>query len=130
MLFDTFMDFFISSPPGYNFAINYILFYLTIKKTPRVNSIKSQDVKSVKQGTLLKFEISAQVLKFEISAQVFVHKIPFFRYSASALKHSKFFDYCWLLFISNVTRLGDLLHFGQLFKARGNNYFPQIANTF
>ena len=85
MLFDTFMDFFISSPPGYNFAINDILFYLTIKKTPRVNSIKSQDVKSVKQGTLL---------KFEISAQVFVHKIPFFRYSASALKHSKFFDYC------------------------------------
>ena len=73
---------------------------------------------------------SVKVLKFEISAQVFVHKIPFFRYSASALKHSKFFDYCWLLFISNVTRLGDLLHFGQLFKARGNNYFPQIANTF
>ena len=31
---------------------------------------------------------------------------------------------------SSVTRLGDLLHFGQLFKARGNNYFAQIANTF
>ena len=29
-----------------------------------------------------------------------------------------------------MTRLGDLLHFGQLFNARGNNYFAQIANTF
>ena len=29
--------------------------------------------------------------------------------------------------ISSVTRLGDSLHFGQLFKAYGNNYFPQIA---
>ena len=25
---------------------------------------------------------------------------------------------------SSVTRLGDLLHFGQLFKACGNNYLP------
>ena len=33
-------------------------------------------------------------------------------------------------FGSSVTRLGDFLHFGQLFKARGNNYFAQIANTF
>ena len=29
--------------------------------------------------------------------------------------------------LSNVTRLGDLLHFGQLFKASGNNYFAQIT---
>ena len=29
---------------------------------------------------------------------------------------------------SSVTRLGDLLHFGQLFKACGNNYFAQIAH--
>ena len=28
---------------------------------------------------------------------------------------------------SSVTRLGDLLHFGQLFKACGNNYFAQIT---
>ena len=28
----------------------------------------------------------------------------------------------------SVTRLGDLLHFGQLFKACGNNYFTQIAH--
>ena len=27
-----------------------------------------------------------------------------------------------------MTRLGDLLHYGQLFKARGNNYFTQIAH--
>ena len=30
----------------------------------------------------------------------------------------------------SVTRLGDLLHFGQLFKARGNIYFAKSANTF
>ena len=30
---------------------------------------------------------------------------------------------------SSVTRLDDLLLFEQLFKARGNNYFAQIANT-
>ena len=28
---------------------------------------------------------------------------------------------------TSVTRLGDLLHFGQLFKTCGNNYFAQIA---
>ena len=32
--------------------------------------------------------------------------------------------------LSNVTRLGDLLHFGQLFKASGNNYCTQIAHIF
>ena len=26
--------------------------------------------------------------------------------------------------VTSVTRLGDLLHFGQLFKACGNNYYP------
>ena len=30
----------------------------------------------------------------------------------------------------SVTRLGDLLHFGQLIKACGNNYFAQIAHKF
>ena len=29
--------------------------------------------------------------------------------------------------VSSVTRLGDLLNFGQLFKACGNNYFAKIA---
>ena len=28
----------------------------------------------------------------------------------------------------SVTRFGDLFHFGQLFKACGNNYFTQIAH--
>ena len=28
--------------------------------------------------------------------------------------------------LCSVTKLGDLLHFGQLFKACGNNYFTQI----
>ena len=28
----------------------------------------------------------------------------------------------------SVTRLGDLLHFGQHFKTCGNNYFAQIAH--
>ena len=31
---------------------------------------------------------------------------------------------------TSVTRLGNFLCFGQLFKARGNNYFAQIINTF
>ena len=30
----------------------------------------------------------------------------------------------------SVTRLGDLLHFGQFFKACANNYFGQIAHIF
>ena len=30
--------------------------------------------------------------------------------------------------IDSVTRLGNLLHFGQLFKASNNNYFAQIAH--
>ena len=28
----------------------------------------------------------------------------------------------------SVTRLGDLLHFGQLFKDCGKNYFAQLTN--
>ena len=32
--------------------------------------------------------------------------------------------------LSSVTRLGDLLHFGQLFKACDNNYFAQFAPIF
>ena len=31
---------------------------------------------------------------------------------------------------NSVTRFGDLLYFGQLFKAWGNNYFAKIANTY
>ena len=29
---------------------------------------------------------------------------------------------------SSVTRLGDLFHFGQLFKASGSYYFAQIVH--
>ena len=36
----------------------------------------------------------------------------------------------WLWVLISVTRLGDLLHFGQLFKACGNNHFTQIAHIF
>ena len=32
--------------------------------------------------------------------------------------------------MTSVTKLGDLLHFGQLYKACGNNYFAQIALIF
>ena len=31
-------------------------------------------------------------------------------------------------YVTSVTRLGDLLHFGQLFKACGINYFAQITH--
>ena len=34
------------------------------------------------------------------------------------------------MFSRSVTRLGALLHFGQLFKAYGNNYFTQIIHMF
>ena len=30
---------------------------------------------------------------------------------------------------SSVTKLGKFMHFGQLFKARYDNYFAQIAQT-
>ena len=33
-----------------------------------------------------------------------------------------------LLEMTSVTRLGDLLHIGQLYKANGNNYLAQIAH--
>ena len=32
--------------------------------------------------------------------------------------------------VSSVTRLGDLLHFWQLFKAFGNSYFAQNVHIF
>ena len=36
----------------------------------------------------------------------------------------------YLLVVASVTRLGDLLDFGQLFKAFGNNYFALISHIF
>ena len=33
-----------------------------------------------------------------------------------------------MLLSSSVTRLGDLLDFGQVYKAFGNNYFAQISH--
>ena len=35
-----------------------------------------------------------------------------------------------LRLVDSVTRLGDLLYFGQLFKACDNNYFAQNAHIF
>ena len=35
-----------------------------------------------------------------------------------------------LMLLNSVTRLGDLLHFGLLFRACGNNYLAQIAHIF
>ena len=32
--------------------------------------------------------------------------------------------------MGSVTRSGDLLHFGQLFKAGGKNYFAKITHVF
>ena len=37
---------------------------------------------------------------------------------------------CWTSPKGSVTRLGDLLHFRQLFKAGGKNYFAQITHIF
>ena len=33
----------------------------------------------------------------------------------------------FVLIAISVTRFGDFLHFGRLFKAFGNNYFAQIS---
>ena len=47
------------------------------------------------------------------------------------LLHKLFLQNLMILWeVGSVTRLGDLLHFGQLFKACGNNYFTQIAHIF
>ena len=43
------------------------------------------------------------------------------------LKAVKRVWYSSILLTVSVTRLGDFLHFGQPFKASGNNYFTQIA---
>ena len=39
-------------------------------------------------------------------------------------------QFLWVILKNSVTRLGDLLHFGKLFKACGNNYFGRIAHIF
>ena len=41
----------------------------------------------------------------------------------------QFFPLTHLFLKDSVTRLVDLLHFGQLFKVCGNNYFVQITHT-
>ena len=43
------------------------------------------------------------------------HSVPMFRVECDA---------------TSVTRSGELLHFGQLIKACGNNYFAQITHIF
>ena len=44
------------------------------------------------------------------------------------LPHKIFVNMLFLYLASSVTRLRDFLHFGQPFKASGNNYFTQIAH--
>ena len=56
--------------------------------------------------------------------------IQIFFWGGDKLKAFKNFFTTPLCTSFSLTRLGDLLHFGQLFKARGNNYFAQSANTF
>ena len=50
-----------------------------------------------------------------------VTRLGIFECSSFLTKVAKMFGDC------SVTRLDDLLHFGQLFKACGSNYFAQIA---
>ena len=40
--------------------------------------------------------------------------------------NNQLFDNCWEKVASSMTRFGDLLDFGQLFKAFDNNKFTQI----
>ena len=49
----------------------------------------------------------------------------YFKLLLGLLEWSKLHLKC--LYSTIVTRLGDLLHFGELFKASVNNYFAQIA---
>ena len=37
---------------------------------------------------------------------------------------------CYIPILISVTKLGEFLYFGQLFKTQGNNYFAKITNTF
>ena len=49
---------------------------------------------------------------------------------SNSLSHSNVSHKASLTPFTSVTRLGDLLHFGQLFQASGNNCFTQIAHIF
>ena len=51
------------------------------------------------------------------------HKFNTFRKGNKKFVEPKF---SLKLLLTSVTRFGDLLHFGQLFKACGNNYIAKI----
>ena len=52
------------------------------------------------------------------------------KWSAPEIMTSTIWSHCIEVCAASVTRVGNLLHFGQLFKACGNNYFAQIAHIF
>ena len=58
-----------------------------------------------------------------------VHKVLFLVTNDSVLGVGFLLCRLHVYKIISVTRLGDLLHFGQLFIACGNNYFAKIAHT-
>ena len=47
-----------------------------------------------------------------------------------SIDHSIYFYFYLLVKVSSVTRLGDFLHFEQIFQAFGNNKFAQISQIF
>ena len=55
----------------------------------------------------------------------FLFDFLFFQKQENEEQHQ--IDVCWENLAYSVTRLGDLLDFGQLFKACGNNKFAQIS---
>ena len=72
------------------------------------------------------FEIWSQVYDGKSQTPAPVPSTPSIQ--AAALHSSVTPSSVKMLLRSSVTRFGDLLHFGQPFKACGNNYFSQIAH--
>ena len=77
------------------------------------------------RGSLVIWDLkSALVMTSVTTCWCFVEPVPTFQHLLSC-PHSAFTR----LDSISVTRLGDLLDFGQVFKAFGNNYFAQISHT-
>ena len=78
--------------------------------------------KVVKQQITTDLETKKSTKTFLFSALLKIHSDELFRIATTWRKYTSFLSVDWPKEIgTSVTRLGNLLHFGQLFKACGNN---------
>ena len=87
--------------------------------------LRTTERKKERTNELIKVEATADILNLNWWIQkIFFHSSSILNVARRRRRRCCCCCFWWFPF--SVTRLDDLLHFGQIFKACGNNYFARI----